>query len=1200
MTDEIKKAIRGAGGGGGGGGKGGGQGHTPVEAPDSLRSRAYARLLDLVCEGEIEGLAEGMQSIYLDETPLQNPNGTYNFNNTSVQFVPGTQGQSPIPGFPATENEISVSTELKQDNPLVRTVNNSDVDFVRIRVSVPALTKLEDNGDLNGTSVRYAVDVQSDGGGYVPQVIDSSWRDGTVTISNSDTLAQSTVNGYQMSIIVKDQSASFTVEYRKQGTSTWLTDGISRSDNKISLGKFGSIDFGDFLSGDIYTMPPQDELAKYEMRIVVSSGTASISSGTTNSGVTTATISGKTTSKYERSHIIKLYGDPPWDVRLRRITADSTSAKLSNRTFFESYTEIIDGKLRYPNSAVIGMRIDSEQFQNIPKRSYDLKMLRIQVPSNYDPEARTYDGVWDGTFKTAWSDNPAWCFYDLVTNSRYGLGDFIDTSQVDKFTLFAIGQYCDELVPDGQGGTEPRFTCNIYLQTREEAYNVVNAMASIFRGMPYWSSGAITLGYDAPVDPIYQFTNANVVDGAFTYSGSAAKARHTVALVTWNDPDDFYRRKVEYVEDADAIARYGVVQRDVVAIGCTSRGQANRVGRYLLNTEQSETEMVTFTTGLEGYPMRPSDVIQVADEMRAGERLGGRVTTSTVSTVGIDKDLTSVTNIESGTISVVMPDGTLETKNIGSVSSSSIVIEGSFSTAPNDNTIYMVQTSSVQYQLYRVVSLVEKTDGVEVTALQHNPNKYAEVEQGLNLPERTITTLSAVPESPINLSVAEALYENGTQIEVQVSLSWEPVRGATGYIVAYKVGDRNFVTLPQTSSNNIEIQNALEGQYTFRVQAVNAIGRRSTASILNEEIYGKTLPPGDVQNFSVNVVGSEAHFTWDAVTDLDLAYYKIRYNRATTGATYENSTDALPKVPRPATTATLPARTGTYFIKAVDKSDFQSENAAEIVTIVDSIAGLNVVETLTEHPDFAGSKTDVVATASGSLILDTDLLFDSAEGDFDDFNGLFDGGGGSVSSSGTYDFENIVDLGGIYTSRVTAQLDQVRVDYVGLFDDATGLFDDRQGQFDGASDAQDDVNAQLYVSTTRDDPNGTPTWSEYRLFQVGDYTARGLRFRAKLISNNSQSTPRVDFLQVTVDMPDRVLADSDIESGAGSKVVSFSPAFKATPSIGIAAQNLQQGDYYTITAKSASSFTITFYNASDVAVDRTFDYVARGYGEEAA
>ena len=1191
MTDQINKVIRGA---GGGGGKGGGGGHTPVEAPDSLRSKAYARILDLVSEGEIEGLADGMKSIYLNETPLQNEDGTYNFNNTSVQFVPGTQGQGYLWGFPAVENETFVSTEVTKDTPVVRTASDQDLNYVRVRISIPQLTKLEDNGDLNGTSVQYAIDIQSDGGGYVPQVIGASWNTSGATVA-STTLAQSTTNCYQLSINVSaDESADYTVEYREIGTSTWLTEGVYRADATLDFGKFvGVIDVGD------HWTTPTLPFAKYEMRIVVTSGSAEIYTASVNVGQPTATISGKTTSKYERSHLLRLTGDAPWDIRVRRITDDSGSVKLVNKMFFESYTEIIDAKLQYPNSAVVGMRFDAEQFQNIPKRSYDLKLLRVQVPSNYDPETRTYTGVWDGTFKVAWTDNPAWCFYDLMTNDRYGLGEYIDATQVDKWTLFAIAQYCDELVPDGLGGQEPRFTCNIYMQTREEAYNVINAMASIFRGMPYWASGSVTMGYDAPSDPVYQFTNSNVIDGLFNYTGSGAKARHTVALVTWNDPEDFYRRKIEYIDDADGISRYGVIQKEVVAIGCTSRGQANRVGRWILNTEQNETEMVTFKTGLEGYPLRPSEVIQIADEMRAGTRLGGRLTAATSTTATTDTDLSGVSGITDGTIAVILPDGSLEEKDIASVDGTTITISGTWSITPADNAVFIVETTSVQTQLYRIVSVVEAQDGVEVTALQHNPNKYAEVEQGLNLPERTITSLSIVPEAPQNLSLSENLYEIGTQVEVQVTLSWEAVYGATGYIVSYKVDDRNYITLPQTTSTSLDIKPAIEGNYTFRVQAVNAIGRRSTASLYSEEVYGKTLPPADVENFSVNVVGSEAHFTWAAVPDLDLSYYKIRYNRATTGATYENSTDAFPRVPRPATSAVLPARTGTYFIKAVDKSGFQSENATEIVTIIDSISGLNVVETVNEHPTFAGTKTNVVGVDS-TIILDTSIDFDDATGDFDDAVGFFDGGGGFVESEGTYDFDNVIDLGSVYTSRVTAKVDQTRVDYVNTFDDAQGLFDARQGQFDGASDAQDDVNVELYVSTTNDDPSGTPTWSDYRLFQVGDYTARAIRFRAKLISRNTQSTPSVDFLQVTVDMPDRVLAGSDIDSGAGAKVVSFLPAFKATPSIGIAAQNLQQGDYYTITSKSASSFTITFYNASDVAVDRTFDYVARGYGEQAA
>jgi len=1194
MTEKMKQAIRGS--GGGGGGKGGGGGHTPIEEPDTLRSKAYARVLDLVSEGEIEGLAEGMQSIFLDETPLQNSDGTFNFDNTSVRVTNGTQGQSYLPGFPAVENETFVSTEVTAETPIIRTITNQDINYVRVRMSVPQLTRLKDNGDLVGTSVQYEIDVQTDGGGYVPQILSPQWRSGVVNISGG-TLAQSTINGYQMQIIVEaSDDAEYTVEYRKQGTVTWLTDGLTQRDFTLDFGKFGPIISPQF--GERWLMPTVSEFAKYEMRIVVTSGTAAITLSTVNIGGSTATISGKTTSKYERTHLIPLTGDAPWDIRVRRITEDSGSVRLVNATFWESFTEIIDGKLRYPNSALVGLRFDAAQFQNVPKRSYDMKMLRVQVPDVYDPETRTYSGVWSGTFKTAWTDNPAWCFYDLLTNSRYGLGEYIDATQVDKWTLFAIAQYCDELVPDGFGGQEPRFTCNIYLQTRNEAYNIVNAMASIFRGMPYWQTGSITLGYDAPADPTYQFTNANVVDGMFNYSGSASKARHTVALVTWNDPEDFYRRKVEYVEDTAGIARYGVIQREVAAIGCTSRGQANRVGRWILNSEQSETEMVTFKTGLEGYPLRPSAIIQIADEMRAGDRRGGRITAATSTTVTLDEDLSGVTGIDSGSISVILPDGSLETKDIASVSGATITTSA-WSTTPDTNAIFMVETAAVEAQLFRVISIIEQNDGIEVTALQHNPNKYDEVEQGLNLPERTITSLTTVPDAPRNLSVAEALYEIGTQVEVLVSVSWEPVRGATGYIVSYKVDDGNFVSLAQTTATSIDIRQAQEGQYVIRVQAVNGIGRRSTTAEISQEIYGKTLPPADVENFSVNVVGSESHFTWTAVPDLDLSHYKIRYNRATTGATYENSTDAYPRVPRPATSATLPARTGTYFIKAIDKSGFQSENATEIVTIIDAVSGLNVVETVNEHPDFAGSKDGVVAVDS-TLILDTSIDFDDAEGDFDDAVGFFDGGGGFVAESGTYDFDNVVDLGLKYTSRVTALVDTTRVDYVGLFDDASGLFDAREGQFDGASDAFDDVNVELYVSTTNDDPAGAPTWSDYRLFQVGDYTARALRFRARLTSQKSQSTPSVSFLRVTVDMPDRVLADSDIASGAGAKVVSFLPAFKATPSIGIAAQNLQQGDYYTITAKSASSFTITFYNASDVAVDRTFDYVARGYGEQAA
>jgi len=608
--------------GAGGGGKGGGaSARVAQEAPDSLRSKAYARVVDLVCEGEIEGLAAGLQSVYLDDTPIQNPDGSYNFTGVTLETRPGTQQQSYIPGFSSVENEVAVGVECKANQPVVRTINDPDVDAVRIKVSIPTLT-LQDttNGDLNGTSVSYAIDLQARGAGYVQILAD--------------------------------------------------------------------------------------------------------------------TVSGKTTSRYQRSYYIPLTGTGPWDVRLRRITADSTQTSLQNKTFLESYTEVIESKLRYPNSALMALRVDASQFTSIPRRSYDLKLLRARIPSNYFPETRSYAGVWDGTFKVAWTDNPAWCFYDLVTSTRYGLGSFIPESQVDKWALYRVARYCDELVPNGLGGYEPRFTCNLYLQSREQAYKVVQDMASIFRGMAYWSGGAITVTQDAPQDPVYQFTAANVIDGEFAYQGSSAKARHTVALVSWTDPDDFYRQKVEYVEDMAGIARYGVVQADVVAMGCTSRGQANRVGKWLLYSEQSESEIITFRTGLEGAVVRPGDVIKVADSSRGGLRLGGRIAAATTVSVTLDQDLPA----GSWRISVLLPTGAVEERQVGSLSGRTVGVTSAFSTAPQVGAIWVLASTQVEIQLFRVVQVAESEPGIhEVTALAHNPSKYDAIERGLALQPRDIT-----------------------------------------------------------------------------------------------------------------------------------------------------------------------------------------------------------------------------------------------------------------------------------------------------------------------------------------------------------------------------------------------------------------------------------------------------------------------------
>jgi predicted phage tail protein len=1197
-----KKTIKGAGGGGGGkGGGGGGSGRVAQESPDSLRSIAYASVLDLVSEGEIEGLAEGLKSVFFNETPLQNPNGSYNFTGATVVSTTGTQGQSYIQGFPNVENEIGVSTQVETVAPIVRQISNSEIDAVRVTISIPVLTQQNvSNGDINGASVQYAIDVQSNGGGYVPQILGAVWSSNTVNIV-STTSARANQPLYQIQMAVTDtsNSAVYVAQYKLQSSATWLTAGITTKVDQTVDSYWDDYGYQENTTTiKTFTMPMQ-AAGLWEMRIVITSGSPYISAVNGNYGTPFATITGKTTSKYQKSHRIELTGDAPWDIRVRRITADSTSSALQNKTFWDSYTEIIDGKFRYPNSAIVGVRIDASQFDSIPRRSYDLRLLKVKIPSNYNPQTRAYSGVWDGTFKVAWTDNPAWCFYDLVTNSRYGLGGFIPEAQVDKWTLYAIGRYCDELVPNGFGGTEPRYTCNIYFQSREEAYTVINNMASIFRGMPYWASGAITLGYDAPSDPVYQFSNSNVVDGNFSYQGSAIKARHTVALVTWNDPEDFYRQKVEYVEDADGIARYGIVQTEVIAVGCTSRGQANRAGRWILFTEQSETELVTFKTGIEGNQIRPSNVIQIADEARAGTRTGGRVSTATTSVVTVDQNVSGIANIGTGTLSVILPSGTLESRSISSVTTSAITVSSPFTETPAPNAIWMVQTSTLSLQTFRVTSIVEEADGLSITALAHNPDKYAEVEQGLILAPRVISSLSLVPAAPNNLAASETLYEENADVNVLVTLSWSPVDRATGYQVSYKVGDRNFINLPVTSATSIDIRNAVEGTYTFKVFAINSIGKRSLPTELTTQIYGKTLPPANVTNFAVNIIGTQAYLSWTPVPDLDLAYYRIRHSRLTTGATYSDAIDIIDKVARPANTAVVPAMTGTYFIKAYDKLDFSSILATESVAIINDISGLNVIETITESPDYLGEKIECHPTDEG-LVLDTAIDFDDVEGLFDDVEGLFDGGGGTTSTEGTYFFENYLDLGNIYTSRITAIVDVGRVDYVNTFDSKEGLFDSATGDFDGDPDSFDDTNVELWVSTTDDDPNSSPAiWSAYRKFFVGDYKARGFRFKAVLTSTDETASPLLKTLTISVDMPDRVIGGDDIVSGtgAGGYSVVFTPSFKVSPSIGIMGQNLQQGDFYEIPTKSASGFTIRFKNSSGTVVSRQFDFVAKGYGE---
>jgi len=1062
----------------------------------NLQSRSFAKIVDAVCEGEIVGLVNGLKSIYLDGTPLQNSDGTDNYDNVTVGTRVGTNDQGYIAGITSVESENAVNVELTSLDEVTRTVTNPDVDAVRVTLSVQSLFKQSDDGKINGTKVQIVIYVQTDGGGYVQRISD--------------------------------------------------------------------------------------------------------------------TIEGKAQSKYQRSYWVSLPGDGPWDVRVNRITDDSTDLKLQNKTYWDSYTEIIEAKLRYPNTALVSMRFDSENFSGVPTRAFDMKLLKVKVPSNYDPETRAYSGSWNGTFKIAWTDNPAWCFYDLVTNARYGLGGYIDASQVDKWALYSIAQYCDELVPDGFGGYEPRFTCNMYLQSRTEAYKVVQDLASCFRSMVYWASGSLTLSQDAPSDPVALFTQANVLDGKFSYSGSSAKARHTVALVTWNDPADMYRQKVEYVEDKDAIARFGVITTEVVAVGCTSRGQANRVGRWLLFSERYQSEVISFATGIEGAVARPGQIIKVADASRAGSRLGGRIKAATNNTVTLDSTVTLGSS--TWTLYVMLPNGTVNTKTVFGTIGDQIIIDGVFwPENPQVGAQWIMSTSTVEAQTFRVLSVSEQENGVvEISAIKHDPAKYDVVEDGLVLQRRDITALNDPPAPTSGGSLSEYLYATLTDVKVGVNISWKQVLRAASYEIRYSCNSGTQVVATSVA-NTLEILDAPTGAYTITIRAVSSTGLRSAPYTFEASVLGKTVRPADVANLQMTVQADTGILQWDSHTDLDVrigGQISVRYSEKLEGAQW-NTSLPVGDFAGSATSASVPLRAGTYLAKAKDSNGNLSQNATLVVTDAPNIVQFNAVASSTQDPAFTGAKTGLVVT-NNRLQLDQTIYLDSV----DDFDTYTDNVDGDLVASGEYEFDNYIDTSAVYTSRISASFDVLLfnvgnlvdqwplIDGLGPIEDgflATELVDawadwDVISNFD-IPISVDGATLQFYVATTNDNPADNPTWSDWRVFYVGDYTARAFKFKVRLARGDDDNNQvALASLGVTVDVPDRVESANNVSVPAVGLSVAFANAFFATPAVAVTAENMATGDYAQITAKSSAGFTIQFKNSAGTGVARTMDWIAKGYG----
>lgn len=712
-------------------GKGGGGGHTPVEAKETSRSKQLVKIIDVISDGEVEGLADGMKSVYFDNTPVQNKDGSYNFNNVQLEGRVGGQVQDVIAGFNTSEKEVNVGTQVRKNLPITRTVTDSKVSRLRLTIGVQSLFSQNENGDTGGATVELVITIGS--------------------------------QSYPVSI------------------------------------------------------------------------------------------SGKYSSQYLQQHTFDNLPQAPFTVKVERVTEDSKSQRLQNNTVWSSYTEIIDTEFTYPNTALIGVKFDSEYFSNIPTRTYDLLGLRVKVPSNYDTRTRKYTGMWDGTFKIDWTDNPAWILYDVVTSKRYGLGNRLGDFGADKWALYQVSQYCDQLVPDGFGGQEPRFTCNAWLTEQRSAYDVINDICSIFRAMPVWNGQQLTVVMDRHYDPVWTYTNANVEKGEFNYTFSSKKSRHNAIQVEYSDKDNGYEKAIEYVSDDEEIRKHGLNVKKITAFGCTSRGQAHRTGLWLLQTEKLETKTVSFVVGAEGLMHVPGDIIKVADTYYAGTNVGGRVLSVNGKKVTLDREISVNGN---SYFSYINAQAKHQDIKIISAKGAEVTLDQE-PAGLEAYGVWSLSTQQVTSQLFKAISVKEETKGkYTITALQHEPQKEAIVDNGAKF-EPKATSILAVPQ----------VSNIGVTVNPDGSISFAgDITGGNGVIKydfrIYKDGALYDVRLGQTSPN-LNLDSLENGEYTVVILVKNERGQ-----VLSERTQTFVIdkPPAPT---GVRVTGGLGNITieWDWVND---------------------------------------------------------------------------------------------------------------------------------------------------------------------------------------------------------------------------------------------------------------------------------------------------------------------------------------------
>ncbi|WP_369301028.1 phage tail protein [Pseudomonas sp. N2-5-1-1] len=701
----------------------------PTEAPDSLRSVAIAKMLIAVGEGEFEGIPTA-RDIYLDNTPLQDPQGNINFPNVKWEWRAGAVDQTYIQGIPSVANETTIGTELRSGTPWVRSISNTQLSAVRVRFAWPALQSVDAGSNINGYAIGYKIELATDGGAY---------------------------------------------------------------------------------------------------QEVLSEG-----------------VSGKTTSLYERSRRIDLpRATAGWLLKITRLTSNQNNNKISDTMQIAGFTEVIDAKIRYPNTALLFIEFSAEQFRNIPAVTLECDGRKWQVPSNYDPRSRSYTGVWDGTFKEAWTDNPVWHTYGITTNDRFGLGRRIKPWMVDKWELYRISQYCDQLVPDGKGGQEPRFICNLNLQSKADAWSLLRDISAIYRGMTYWAQGQVFTLSDMPraTDFDFAYTRASVLDGKFTYSSASERTRYTRALVSYDNPLNNYDTDVTAVTDQKLQRRYGDNPLEISAIGCTRESEAQRRGKWALLTN-SKDRAVTFKVGLDGRIPLPGYVIPIADELLAGRPVGGRISAVNGKVITLDRD----TQAKPGDRLILnLPDGKCEGRTVQLVSGRKVTVTVAYSVTPEAELVWALDADDLAIPLYRVVSVARPEPGVfEISAVQYDPSKFAHIDTGARLEDRPISVIPiTVVPAPASVTLTSSYAVNQGIAISTMDISWPAVIGAVAYDVEWRKDSGNWIKVQRTGSTSVDVTGIYSGAYLARVRSVSAFEISSVWKSSNlTKLQGKTgLPP---------------------------------------------------------------------------------------------------------------------------------------------------------------------------------------------------------------------------------------------------------------------------------------------------------------------------------------------------------------------